>query len=368
MAFNIGDSFSGGTIFHIENNIAYIASAEIILSTKLLFRSPSDTASTLDSVGEGKDNTDLLLSFAGDGRDDNAVNIVSNKEWATYTDWHIPSIDELSQIYLKLSHIFFQGEGFINSHFYYSSSINVNGQAKRINGNNGDVSAIVPLASVNHSVIYIRQQPTDGGGITISDTDITTFTVNEVIDFTHEETISVSNNNHEEIIPYRTNSQFSTYICSIMDMSKLGPGFEATPQSLFGHLPNILSVHTYDGKSWYNDGGLANANLTAIETGKVYQLVFSQPSQGQIRIVGQKITYPFNFTIPQGASWFPYLGRDVITISGGREAFFSPVQIVDINEIQNLNTGAFFPRLDEFEPNLGYAIDTDRDINVIFKL
>jgi len=144
-------------------------------------------------------------------------------------------------------------------------------------------------------------------------------------------------------------------------------GINAVPQDIFGNLPNILSVHTSDGKSWYNDGGQQTATLTAIETGKVYQLQFSAPSSGTLSIRGEQITYPFNFTIPSGFSWFPFLSTQSISIFGRRGSFFDRNQFQKITSLADYHTGLVFPDFDRFDPNKGYAIETTSSIQVTFE-
>jgi len=371
MSFFLGQSFSGGTVFNIDagNNIAYIVSVQILYGNPLSIGTPQ-SSSTGDAIGDGADNTQYLKQFSKPG--DILDSVYTSGVWAGYNDWHIPSIGELHQIYGALSvvNMYFQDptnshsdtNGFNDNVYYYSSSVGSDGNLKVLNGATGSLtSELSPFGTLN-AVMYIRQQPTDGGGITISDGDITIYEAVDVIDFSQ---IVISDVVTEEI-SYATNRENSCLICSTIDMTKLAEGFEATPSSLFGNLPNILSAHTKDGKSWYKDTTLTGS-LTTIATGVVYQLMFSQDSSGILEIRGERISYPYTYTIPSGESWFPYLNNVDMPIYSRTGGFFTRAQFEEVDNIINHETGLYYPGFNLLEKNKGYTISTSSSFDVIFE-
>ena len=70
-------------------------------------------------LGAGKANTDTIVSRQGEGS--YAAKICSDLVIGEYSDWYLPSKDELNKLYLNKAKI----GGFVNGGTYWSSSIDV---------------------------------------------------------------------------------------------------------------------------------------------------------------------------------------------------------------------------------------------------
>lgn len=372
--FSVGDIFTGGSVFYIYNNIAYISSSNVISGMPLLTNAvPNNIISNLsDFAGYGFANHDYLRAYAKSGT---SLFTIEQSNYAGVSDWHVPSIGELQELYSVKDSLHFD-VGFNDSVYYYSSTLAANGNVKVLNGASGSTQEFSPYATANVQTIYIRRQATDGGGITISDGDITPYNLNDVIDFTPEEVITVQDPEHIiENISYSTGSvndpQSTQHSCLIgfsVKMDNLGDGYSATPDSLFGDLPNIISAHTQNHKHWYKEANEESPTLTAIETGEVYHLVFDKAVSGTLTVVGEKIDFPYNYTIPSGISWFPFLTQEVKPISRSRDAFFTRSQLEDVVLIQDWQSLTTYPlgNLNNLHPNRGYYIKASSAIHVKF--
>ena len=372
--FSVGDIFTGGSVFYIHNNIAYISSSNVINGMPLLTNAvPSNIISQLsDFAGNGLANHNALRAYARSGT---SLFAIEHSNYAGVSDWHVPSIGELQELYSVKDSLHFD-VGFNDSVYYYSSSLAANGNVKVLNGASGATQEFSPYATANMQTIYIRRQATDGGGITISDGDITPYNLDDVIDFTPEEVVTVQDPEHiTENINYSTGSvndplstQHSCLVAFSVKMDNLGDGYSATPDSLFGNLPNIVSAHTDDHKHWYKQSNEESPTLTAIQTGEVYHLVFDRAVSGTLTVVGEKIDFPYNYTIPSGISWLPFLSQEVKSISRGRDAFFTRLQLQNILLIQDWQTLTTYPlgNLNNLHPNRGYYIKTNSAIDVQF--
>lgn len=93
----------------------------------------TSTGAVDTKIGRGKTNTERIVSVLGEaepyaGRSDYAAKICQDAEINGYTDWFLPSRDELNLIYRNL---YLQGEGGFSSYDYWSSSEYSNGYAWR---------------------------------------------------------------------------------------------------------------------------------------------------------------------------------------------------------------------------------------------
>ncbi|MBP6557292.1 MAG: DUF1566 domain-containing protein [Flavobacterium sp.] len=105
-SLTIGQSYAGGTIFHIDCSGEH-GLVVVNPSTGLLpWGCPGQNISgTLPEVGTGQSNTNLILNNCADTN--NAANFCNSLNFNGYSDWFLPSYKELQKI--KQSNISFPG-------------------------------------------------------------------------------------------------------------------------------------------------------------------------------------------------------------------------------------------------------------------
>ena len=123
-ALAIGDAYQGGKIAYLDGTGLHglIAAAED-QSTEIIwaldaYRSIS-VPGTVTVIGGGAANTVLIVAQNGAGSDF-AAGLCSNLVVGIYSDWYLPSKDELNELYLNRVAI----DGFSATGFYWSSSEN----------------------------------------------------------------------------------------------------------------------------------------------------------------------------------------------------------------------------------------------------
>lgn len=127
---SIGDSYGGGIIAYI------LVSGDPGYSSKTqhgLIAAPSDQSNGLKwyngglfmetgaigtAIGAGSSNTNTIIASQGTG--DYAAQLCADLELGGYSDWYLPSIDELSKLYENKTMI----GGFIKSSYWSSSENN----------------------------------------------------------------------------------------------------------------------------------------------------------------------------------------------------------------------------------------------------
>jgi hypothetical protein len=250
---------------------------------------------------------------------------------------------------------------FVSNKFYGTSSI-IGSNFKAIRGSNGNTVTIG--LTTNLGVFrYIRKQSYKPPVISVENISGENFSaLNDTLDFgfiSYAENIS-----HKQEIKISGRGEFSVILCFYIDMTNLAEGQEATPQSLFGQLPNIASVRSNDNKIWFA-GSSGVTNLTSIVNGVAYQLTFSDTAIETLTIIGDLIRN-ITITIPQGESWFPMILGDKTEI----EKVFDRNQLTKITKIHDLTTGNYYPRggLKDLEIGRGYIINTSSSFTYKFVL
>jgi hypothetical protein len=107
-AFEIGQEYGGGRIAYIlkpddpayaaENPHGIIVSLTSYNGFKWFNGTYTTTFATFTGYGTGNANTDLIVSIMGPG--DYAAALCSTEKTKGYTDWYLPSKDELNKVYL----------------------------------------------------------------------------------------------------------------------------------------------------------------------------------------------------------------------------------------------------------------------------
>ncbi len=151
----IGQSYQGGKIAYIlkSGDIGYIAgqthgliAAPTDQSTYIVWHNGSYITSDAygTAIGTGLANTNTIVAYQGTGS--YAAYICYNLVLGGYSDWYLPSRDELNQLYLNQSAI----GGFV-SNWYWSSSEYSSSKAYELNFSNGSM-----ISYDKNDPIYVR--------------------------------------------------------------------------------------------------------------------------------------------------------------------------------------------------------------------
>ena len=115
----IGEHFGGGIVFYVSNNGLHglIADSTDLKAATWYNGTYTITGVTATNIGSGKGNTRLIIQDQGTpGK--YAANLCAKSKRGGFTDWYLPSRDELSQMYLERDVI----GNFVLSNYYWSSS------------------------------------------------------------------------------------------------------------------------------------------------------------------------------------------------------------------------------------------------------
>lgn len=116
--YQIGDFANGGIVFYIDESGDHgLVCAESDQSTGAIWGCSGANLFTLRDFGAGKQNTNLILN--GCSTEGIAANICNDLELNSFDDWFLPSIDELTIMYVNLE---LNGLGNFADASYWSSS------------------------------------------------------------------------------------------------------------------------------------------------------------------------------------------------------------------------------------------------------
>ena len=345
---SLGEYIFGGRVFYINETEEYA----LIEGPVELSNSPLDSngdvsslGTTSTSFGSGKANTIALLEYS---EENDAPYIISNHidSYNIHSDWYIPSIDELSNLYNSN----YSYNGFSET-FYGSSSLD--NSSFKILRNNGSVNSTT-VQSTFAVFKYIRKQFYSKASISVSSIENLKIPSRSLVSFGN---ISWNNNVYQtQEIPIRIRDAGSLLVCIDIDMTDLNDDYEATPESIFGDLPNLVSVKKYNGNSWIPNGLSNQITLNTIENGVAYHLTFSRKTISTLTVSGSELG-DIDTVVPAGESYFPYLRGSTKQIQQvfGRD-LASIIYIVDIK------TNRYYPNggLEYLEKSSGYLIFSER--------
>ncbi len=127
----LGESYKGGKIayFFVPGDPGYkstethgiiAAPSDQSIGIQWYNGSPLITGATDKSIGKGNSNTQKIVTIQGSGT--YAAKLCSDLVTGTYSDWHLPSCDELNKLYINRNAI----GGFANYYYWSSSEDNAN--------------------------------------------------------------------------------------------------------------------------------------------------------------------------------------------------------------------------------------------------
>ena len=153
-AYSVGQTGpAGGKIFLISNGIAYECSPSSTQVEGVYWSSSRILCGTSTSVGSGRNNTDLII--ANHGSDNNAAKRCKDLVYGGFSDWYLPSLDELMQMYIQRGMI----GGFDSYDHYWSSSEKDTSDAWNIYFYNGEVERASKPVQNNWWTRAIRSFP-----------------------------------------------------------------------------------------------------------------------------------------------------------------------------------------------------------------
>lgn len=116
----IGEHFGGGIIFYLNDNTGLhglIADSTDLPAVQWYNGTYTITGITATAIGTGKSNTTQIVRQLGRSVKYAAIECARSKRNG-FTDWYLPSRDELSQLYFKKDVI----GNFVTANYYWSSS------------------------------------------------------------------------------------------------------------------------------------------------------------------------------------------------------------------------------------------------------
>ena len=149
---NVGDFYQGGIVFYIftSEDTGYVEGETHGLISAVEDQSSGiqwhngisvTTGATSTAIGTGSSNTDDVIAVQGDTETDYATGLAKAYNGGGYTDWFLPSQDELNLMYINKTTInttaLANGGTNFTSSFYWSSSEGSGAGALEQNFNNG---------------------------------------------------------------------------------------------------------------------------------------------------------------------------------------------------------------------------------------
>ena len=132
----VGDFYQGGVVFHlfVDGETGYVSGETHGLIAAVEDQSSGirwyngsyvTTGAAATVIGTGSANTDAIISVQGDTQSDYAAGLARAYTGGGYTDWFLPSKDELNQMYINKSTLEDVSgfNAFINT-YYWSSTEN----------------------------------------------------------------------------------------------------------------------------------------------------------------------------------------------------------------------------------------------------
>jgi len=96
----VGDLLQGGIVFYSGDTLVLIAALKDIEIPLYWDNFKNAVSGTSTSLGSGSTNTDIIISVCT-GNTMIAASACTNYSYGAYSDWFLPSKDELNEMYLQ---------------------------------------------------------------------------------------------------------------------------------------------------------------------------------------------------------------------------------------------------------------------------
>ena len=117
--FVIGKDTLGGKVAYIDASGQHgLIAARTDQSLRIIWGNDLDTRAAGTAIGTGSENTANIIYYQGNPTGSNyAANLCRNYNGTGYTDWYLPSKDELNKLYINRVAI-----GSFGGNYYWSST------------------------------------------------------------------------------------------------------------------------------------------------------------------------------------------------------------------------------------------------------
>ena len=355
----VGEQWRGGTVFYVdtEEEYALIVRDSEITDKPLNLSGEISVASTSTDIATGEANTNAFSSRVSSG---DAAYIALHSDSENQDDWYIPSKDTMDEMYSSKG---VSGVSFNANKFYLTSSLVSSDTTTThvISGYNG-VNATLGVSNSTAYSKVVRYVSTTQGSLIVSDIDETNITPQGDVSFGE---ISFPSDERTQTFDISLRGAGSILLSTRIDMNNLNENYLATPSSLFGDIPNLISVNNFAGNIYYKDSSLTST-LTSIVNATAYQLTFDRRVTHQLSIIGVPLAVPYSYTIPSGESWLPIISERSREIE---RDLFNDLDLPKITKITDLQTGSYWPsgRLRTLKAGVGYIINTSQSVDIIFR-
>ena len=144
-SFTVGQSYGGGTIFYVDcTGIHGLIAANTEYGPVQWGCEGTSISGTLSGIGTGQSNTNLILSGCSDTNF--AAKLCDNLTLNTYSDWYLPSYDELETLRVNIG-------GFANVYIWSSSQKDINDAYSK---NLGNPTVQWYFNKSNNGIVYVR--------------------------------------------------------------------------------------------------------------------------------------------------------------------------------------------------------------------
>ena len=145
-ALAVGESYQGGIIFYVDGSGGGLIAAESDQSTGTSWFNGSqvNVGSTSSAIGTGQANTTTIVSALGSGS--YAAQICDDLVLNGYSDWYLPSRDELSTLYSQKNKV----GGFTSTLYFASYQLSANNNASTVSFSTGGLSYTTHQYSAGH--------------------------------------------------------------------------------------------------------------------------------------------------------------------------------------------------------------------------
>jgi len=357
----VGDRSLGGIVFYVNTVGGYA----LIVSENEVYNQAANRDGSISAIsasnnlvnfGSGATNAPYFTQYIDQG---DALHTVAGSDSEGFNDWFIPSKLELEymQANKAVSGVVFYPQWYISSSLTTS-----NNKVYAVHGSSGSSSNF----NLSNSSVYskmVRMQSTDIGGIVVSDSDENSIAPLGTIHFGFIEAGGVILYEETQEILLRTKKAGSLIMSTYIDMNYLNSTLQPTPDSLFGTLPNLVSVNDSQGSFYYKEHP-HDSTLSTISNYEAYQLTFSKKTVVVLPISGVTVATPYSHSIPAGISFLPVISKSAIDIKRG---YLFEGKLHLFSSIIDVSTGSTYPgRLSTLIPGAGYVIKSNAAFTINF--